>query len=223
MRLIPVTDALYAYIVEHSTPIDEIEQYLDDRTAEFGDRARMRIGHDQGVLFTQLTKLMGVREAIEIGTFTGYSALCIARGLPSGGHLLTCDVNEEWTAVAREVWAKAGVADRIELAIGPALDTLRALPAEPRFDLAFVDADKPGYLDYYEELVPRINPGGVLLIDNVLWFGTVVDKPDDDTARIMRRVNDHVSADPRVEAVMLSIGDGVTLARKRTADEAHLS
>jgi predicted O-methyltransferase YrrM len=223
MRLIPVTDALYDYIIEHSSPADEVERYLIERTAEFGDRARMRIGHDQGMLFTQLTKLMGARQAIEIGTFTGYSALCIARGLPADGRLLTCDVNEEWTAVAREVWQKAGVADRIELAIGPALDTLRALPMEPRFDLAFVDADKPGYLDYYEELVPRIRPGGALLIDNVLWFGTVVDKPHDETAKIMRRFNDHVSADPRVDTVMLSIGDGVTLAHRRMPHEVPAS
>jgi caffeoyl-CoA O-methyltransferase len=153
---------------------------------------------------------------VEVGTFTGYSSICIARGLADGGRLLCCDVSEEWTAIAREHWDQAGVADRIELRIGPAADTLRALPADPAIDIAFIDADKPGYRTYYEEIVERLRPGGLVLLDNVLWSGNVVDDEDQSENTVaIRAVNDHVAADSRVDAVMLPIADGLTIARKK--------
>jgi caffeoyl-CoA O-methyltransferase len=214
MRPKLVSEALYDYIVENSSPVDEFQQRLIGRTAQVGERARMQIGTAQGTLFTLLTQLMSARAVIEVGTFTGYSALAIAKGLPADGRLLTCDVNEEWAGIAQEAWKEAGVADRIDLRIGPALDTLRSLPATPDWDLAFIDADKDNYLAYYEELVPRIRPGGALLVDNVLWFSTVVDDPEGEGA-LMRRVNAHIAADPRVDEVILPIGDGVSLVRKK--------
>ncbi|MET9364741.1 class I SAM-dependent methyltransferase [Streptomyces sp. NPDC006632] len=210
-----VPEALYGYIVENSLQADEAQRNLVAATATVGDRARMQIGAPQGGFFTLLTQLMGARTAIEIGTFTGYSALCIAKGLAPGGHLLTCDVSEEWTDIAKKAWVEAEVEDRIELRLGPALETLRALPADPVVDLAFIDADKPNYIAYYEELVPRMRPGGAILVDNVLWFQTVVDDPDGEGAS-MRAFNAHVASDQRVEAVILSIGDGVTLVRKKS-------
>jgi caffeoyl-CoA O-methyltransferase len=213
MRTTIVPEQVRGYLFEHCASIDDVHQHLIDRTREVGPAARMQIGRDQGTFFTLLTKLMRARNAIEIGTFTGYSALCIARGLPADGHLLTCDVNAEWAEIARDAWARAGLSDRVELRLGPALDTLRALPRTPAYDLAFVDADKPSYPDYYEELVPRIRVGGAMLIDNVLLASSVV-SGDDEAARAMRAFNDHVNADGRVESVMLSIGDGVTLVRK---------
>jgi caffeoyl-CoA O-methyltransferase len=152
---------------------------------------------------------------VEIGTFTGSSSLALARGLGPDGRLLCCDVSEEWTSIAREHWEKAGVADRIELRLGPALDTLRSLPADETFDLAFVDADKTGYADYYEELLPRLRPGGLLLVDNTLWSGAVLDEKDDtDDTVAIRELNDRIAADPRVRVVLLPLGDGVTVVQR---------
>jgi caffeoyl-CoA O-methyltransferase len=165
---------------------------------------------------TLFTRVLGARSVIEVGTFTGYSALCIARGLPVDGRLLCCDVSEEWTSVGRKHWEQAGVADRIELKIAPAVETLRALPAEETIDLAFVDADKPNYGAYYDELLPRLRPNGVILVDNVLWGGNVIEDDPDDANRVaIRAFNDQVAADDRVDAVMLPLGDGLTLLRKR--------
>src|SRR5690348_3132176 len=169
-RHLPMTDALASYAVAHSGQPDETQRELIARTREL-PQAGMQISSDQGALLTLLTRATGARTAIEVGTFTGYSALAIARGLPPDASLRCCDVSEEWTSIGREYWARAGVADRIELRIGPALETLRALPAEPTYDLAFLDADKTGYPAYYEELVPRLNPNGLLLVDNTLQGG----------------------------------------------------
>jgi caffeoyl-CoA O-methyltransferase len=163
-----------------------------------------------------LTRLVGARRAVEVGTFTGYSSLCIARGLAPGGSLLCCDVSEEWTAIARRAWEAAGVADRIDLRIAPALETLRGLSDAPEVDLVFIDADKPGYVDYWNALVPRVRPGGLLLADNVLWGGRIaVPAEDDDDLTALRRFNDVVAADERVEAVVLTAFDGLTIARRR--------
>ena len=177
--------------------------------------AGMQIGDDQGQLLTMMARLVGARRAVEVGTFTGYSSLCIARGLGEGGSLLCCDVSEEWTAIGVQAWEEAGLRDRIELRIAPALDTLRGLPSEADIDLVFIDADKTGYIDYWEALVPRVRPGGVLLVDNVLWSGRVVDQSvtDEDTVAL-RRFNDVVAADVRVEVVLLTAFDGLTIARK---------
>jgi caffeoyl-CoA O-methyltransferase len=204
------------YLVAHGTPPDEVQRGLIEATAALGGISMMQISPEQGAFMTMLTRLVGARSAVEVGTFTGYSALCIARGLPDDGHLLCCDVSEEWTSVGRPYWEQAGVADRIDLELGPAVETLRALPREETIDLAFVDADKPNYTAYYEELLARLRPNGVILVDNVLWMGTVIEEdPGDENRVAIRAFNDMVAADDRVDTVMLPLGDGLTLLRKR--------
>jgi caffeoyl-CoA O-methyltransferase len=208
-----VEPQLAAYIVAHSTPPDTVQRQLMAATEErTGGAAGMQIGNDQGSFFEMLTRAMGVRDAIEIGTFTGYSAMSIARGLAPGGSLICCDVSEEWTRIAREHWQLAGVADRIDLRIAPALETLAALPADQMFDLAFIDADKPNYPHYYEALLPHLRAGGVILVDNTLWSRRVLDEEglDHDTAAL-KAFNAKVAADPRVRCVIIPMGDGVTM------------
>jgi caffeoyl-CoA O-methyltransferase len=211
-----LTAELHEYIVAHTTPIDEVQRELIAETQALGPVSGMQVAPEQGAFLTILTKSLGVRRAVEVGTFTGYSSLCIARGLAEGGTLLCCDVSEEWTGIARRYWQRAGVADRITLRIAPAVETLRALPAEPHLDLAFVDADKGGYRAYAEELIPRLRPGGVLLVDNVLWGGSVLAgaEPRSDVEHI-RAFNDWLAADPRVDSVMLPIADGLSMALRR--------
>jgi caffeoyl-CoA O-methyltransferase len=207
--------AIAAYIAERTAPPDDVLTRLQARTAELGRAAGMQIGADQGALLTLLTRLVGARRAVEVGTFTGFSSICIARGLAPGGHLLCCDVSEEYTAIAREAWVDAGVEDLIELVIAPAVDTLRALPADATIDLVFIDADKGGYASYFDELLPRVRPGGLLLVDNTLWSGRVVDDAADDADTLaIKAFNDQVAADARVESYLLPIGDGLTLIRK---------
>jgi caffeoyl-CoA O-methyltransferase len=215
-RSIDVTADVYAYLVAHGTAPDATYEAIRAETlAATGPFAAMQIGPDQYALLTLLVQLVGAELAVEVGTFTGTSAVAIARGLAEGGRLVCCDISEEWTAIARRHWAEAGLDDRIELRLAPALETIDALPADTSVDVAFIDADKGGYVDYYEALVPRLRPGGLLVADNVLWSGRVVDPGavDDDTQAI-RRFNDHVAADPRCDTVMLAIGDGITLCRK---------
>lgn len=207
---------IHQYLVEHGAPPDPLQEELIAETAKLGGIAMMQIAPEQGAFMTMLTRLIGATRAIEIGTFTGYSALCVARGLGPGGRLLCCDVSEEWTSIGRRYWERDGVADRIELRLGPALDTLRSLPSDASFDMAFIDADKQNYANYYGEVLPRLRPNGVLLVDNVLWGGRVVDpEADDADVKAIRAFNDQVAADDRVDAVMLPLGDGLTLARKR--------
>jgi caffeoyl-CoA O-methyltransferase len=217
-KFTPLDDALYEYMAAHRTPgpDDAVARELREQTARLGDSAVMQIAPDQATLLRILVAAIGARRAIEVGTFTGYSALAIARGLPADGHLLCLDVSEEWTAIARRYWEQAGLADRIELRLGPAADTLRSLPKDPIYDFAFVDADKPGYPVYWEELLCRLRPGGLIAVDNVLWEGEVV-QPDKRGPQVeaIRRFNDLVVADDRVESVMLPVADGLTLARKR--------
>lgn len=205
------------YAAEHATAADDVQRWVHAETQErFPDWSVMQVGDDQSVLLEVITRAIGARSAVEVGTFTGSSALAIARGLAPGGRLLCCDVSEEWTAVAREAWARAGVDDRVDLRIGPALETLRSLPAEPSIDLAFVDADKVSYVDYYAEIVPRLRPGGLLLADNTLQWGRVVDAAvTDDNVVAIRAFNDMVAADERVQSVLLPFGDGVTVAQRR--------
>jgi caffeoyl-CoA O-methyltransferase len=211
-----LSPGLHAYLVAHSTTPDALLMDLIAETAErFPDDVTYQIGPEQGTFMTMLASLMGAREAVEVGTFTGYSSICLARGLAAGGKLICCDVSEEWTSVARGYWQKAGLADRIELRLGPALGTLRALPAGPSLDLAFIDADKPGYTAYWEELVPRMRPGGVILVDNTFLHGRILGRQPDESAQAIRDFNDHALADARTEVVMLPIGDGLTIARKK--------
>ncbi|MYH71266.1 MAG: SAM-dependent methyltransferase [Acidimicrobiia bacterium] len=203
------------YLVAHGAGIDPIAQELIDVTAELGRISGMQVAPEQAAFMTMLTRMLDVEFAVEVGTFTGFSALSIARGLAPGGRLLCCDVSDEWVSVGRSYWERAGVADRIEVVIAPAAETLAALPDNPPIDLAFIDADKQSYKIYYEEILRRLSPKGIILVDNVLWGGRVAD-PDTDlvenpaTAEI-RAFNDHVVADPRTAQVMLPIADGLTL------------
>jgi caffeoyl-CoA O-methyltransferase len=212
--LLPPDIALY--IAERTAPPDDVLAALQERTRSLGRAAGMQIGADQGALLTLLTRLVGASRAVEVGTFTGYSSICIARGLAPGGRLLCCDVSEEYTALARAAWADAGLTDVIDLRIAPAIETLRALPADPVIDIVFIDADKGGYAAYFDELLPRVRPNGLLLVDNTLWSGRVVDDDatDGDTTAI-KAFNDKVAADDRVESYLLPVGDGVTLIRKK--------
>lgn len=207
--------ALYDYLVAHRTPDDEVVRELREETARLGSHAVMQIAPDQASFLRILVAATGARRAIEVGTFTGFSALAIARGLPPDGKLLCLDVSEEWTAIGRRAWRKAGVLDRIELRIGPAAEALQRLPSEPVFDFAFIDADKKGYPVYWNEIVRRLRPGGLVAVDNVLWEGEVVDpdKQGEDVVAI-RRFNELVLADTRVESVMLALADGLTIARR---------
>jgi caffeoyl-CoA O-methyltransferase len=212
-----LSEALQEYVEAHSTPPEEILTELAEQTASmFGARAGMQIGPEQGTFMTLLARLVGAASAVEVGTFTGYSAICVARGLTDGGRLLCCDISEEWTSVAREYWKRAGLADRIELRLGPAARTLRELHAGTTFDYAFIDADKTSYVEYWDLIVPMIRSNGVILADNTLWSGRVADQRSiDDEVQAIRQFNDHASADGRVDIVLLPIGDGLSLARKR--------
>jgi predicted O-methyltransferase YrrM len=204
------------YAAAHSTGPDAVQRELQEITAErTGQAARMQIGDDQAVLMETIVRAMGARRAVEIGTFTGYSALAVARGMGPEGRLLCCDVSEEWTAIAREAWERAGVADRTEPRIGPGIETLRGLPKDEQFDFAFIDADKPGYPGYYEEILPRLRPGGLVLIDNVLQNGRVIDESaTDENVEAIRALNDAIVDDQRVRVVLLPIGDGVSVVQK---------
>jgi caffeoyl-CoA O-methyltransferase len=212
---------LYTYLSAHRTERDPVLAQLATETeAALGSVSLMQIAPEQGAFMTLLARAIGARTAVEVGTFTGYSALSIARGLPDDGRLLCCDINDEWTAMARRYWQQAGVAHKIELRLGPALDTLRALPASTQFDMAFIDADKLNYHHYYEEILTRLRPNGLILFDNVLWMGQVLDTTSsDESTRAIRALNDFLATDRRVETVMLPIADGLTIVRKRAPGE----
>lgn len=211
-------DVVERYVFDHVTAESDVLRELRADTSRRPD-AGMQIGADQGAFMALLVRLIGARHCLELGTFTGYSALVVAQALPSDGRLITCDVDPEATAIARRAWKRAGVSDRIELRLGPALETLAALTREAgagSFDFVFIDADKPAYPRYYEACLTLARPGGIILLDNMLWSGKVADPSvaDPDTTAI-RELNARIRDDARVEAVLLSIGDGVMLARKR--------
>jgi caffeoyl-CoA O-methyltransferase len=217
MKATGVDAAISEYLSAHRSAEDPLLEELRRETRErFGGLSRMQISAEQGLLLHMLAATAGARRTLEVGTFTGYSALQVARALPPDGQLLACDVSEEFTGVARRYWERAGVAKRIELRIGPAAATLRALPPDPVFDFAFIDADKANYPTYYEEVLQRLRPSGLIAIDNTLWGGRVLGEgaADADTLAI-RKLNDFVAADPRVDAVLLAIGDGMMLARRK--------
>jgi caffeoyl-CoA O-methyltransferase len=212
-----LTPDIHEYLLEHAVAVDEVQQFLiDETTAKLPNNVSMQISPEQGAFMTLFTRLLNVKSAVEVGTFTGYSALSIARGLADGGRLICCDISEEFTSIARVGWERAGVSDRIDLRIAPAIETLRALPPDENIDLAFIDADKVSYASYYEELLPRIRPNGVILVDNTLWSGRITQESDQSTDTVaLRAFNDMVAADQRVESVILTAGDGLTLIRKR--------
>lgn len=215
-----MTDVLYDYVSAHANPnVDQVSEQLAATTNErFHLLSGMNIGQDQGRFLKMLVALTGAHTVVEVGTFTGMSALWMAQGLVPGGRLICFDITDEYLATAREVWQQAGVDDRIEMRIGPAADGLAALPTEQHIDLAFVDADKPGYRTYLELLLPRLSTGGVIVVDNVLWSGNVVDPDDQSESTVaLRDFNDHVAARDDVEAVMLPIGDGITMITPRRA------
>jgi caffeoyl-CoA O-methyltransferase len=215
-KFIALDNKLYDYLLAHGHNDDPVLRELVRETREkLGRRAGMQIAPEQGTFMTLLARAIGARRAIEVGTFTGYSAICIARGLAQDGSLLCCDVSEEWTAIARRHWENAGVASTITLKLAPALDTLRALPLDAVFDFAFIDADKTNYRHYYEEVLRRTRAGGLILVDNVLWDGAVLDEKDQtDDTKAIRAFNDFAVTDQRVELVMLPVCDGLTIARK---------
>ena len=207
---------IHAYLVGHGTPPDPVAEALIAETRGLGPASIMQVAPEEGAFLTVLARATGARLAVEVGTFTGYSALCIARGLPEDGRLICCDVSDEWTSIGLPHWERAGVAKKIDLRIAPALETLRALPADEVIDLAFIDADKENYWSYFEELVARLRPGGLILVDNVLWAGNVVNaQANDERTLAIRDFNDRLAADPRVECAMLPLSDGVTVACKR--------
>jgi caffeoyl-CoA O-methyltransferase len=215
-RFITLDSKLYRYVVAHGQNDDPVLQELADETARLGPIGGMQISPEQGTLMTILARAIGARSAIELGTFTGYSAICVARALPPDGRLLCCDVSEEWTAIARRYWDNAGVANRITLKIAPALDTLRALPAAETIDFAFIDADKTNNRAYYEEILRRTRPNGLVLIDNVIWGGRVIDSKDQSAdTRAIREFNDFLVTDKRVDVVMIPFSDGLTICRKK--------
>jgi caffeoyl-CoA O-methyltransferase len=215
-KYVTLTPELYDYLVEHGARQDEVLSRLAAETEDLGDIAIMQIAPEQGAFMTLLVRAIGARRALELGTFTGYSAICIARGLAEGGTLVTCDISGEWTEIARRYFDEAGVADRIDLRLGPALETLRAMPDTDPFDFAFIDADKAEYPDYYEECLRLLRPGGVVMLDNVLRDGQVLDTSDGDPrTAATKEVNDRAIADARVDVAMLGVADGITLALKR--------
>lgn len=215
-RTLGLSDDLHAYVVAHTTRRDEPLIALAAETWErFPEEAQMQIAPEQGALLTLLTRLSRARFTVEIGTFTGYSSICIARGLPDGGRLVCFDRSEEWTAVAVRSWERAGVSDRIELRLGDAHETLATLAGDPPIDLAFIDADKPGYPAYYESVLDHLSDDGLIIVDNVLSHGRVLDPGDDENATAIAAFNDLVVADERVEVTLLPLADGISLITPR--------
>ncbi len=216
LKFIPLTPKLYEYAVAHGHNGDPVRAELAAETTKLGRVSGMQIAAEQGTLMGILAAAIGARSAVEVGTFTGYSALCVARALPADGRLLCCDVNQDWTSIGRRYWERAGVANKITLKLGPAADTLKALPASPAFDFAFIDADKTSYPIYYEEILKRLRPSGLILIDNVLWNGAILDEATKDADTLaLRALNDLIAKDTRVEAVMVGIADDLTIVRKK--------
>ena len=211
-------DATIDYVRRHANPVDDpVSERLAATTRErFPDRAGMNVGPDQGRLLNMLVAITGARLVVEIGTFTGMSALWMARALPPGGRLVCFDITDQYLPTAREAWDEAGVADRIDVIIGPAAEQLAAYPVDVPVDLAFVDADKTGYLGYVDLLVPRLSPRGVIVVDNVLWSGSVITDDDQSESTVaLRAFNNAIAARPDIEALMLTISDGSTLIRRR--------
>jgi predicted O-methyltransferase YrrM len=217
-RTIPIDERLHGYLLEHSLRESDVKRRLREVTASL-ECSGMQIAPEQGQFMALLVELIGARRIVEIGTFTGYSALCMAEAMPTDGALICCDLSEEWTGIARGFWREAGVEERIDLRLAPALETLDALLAQGRegpFDMAFIDADKANYTQYFDRCLTLVRPGGLILFDNTLWGGRVADPQDrDEDTRAIRALNDRLLGDQRVTLSLVPIGDGLTLARKR--------
>ena len=218
-QTLQMTPALGEYLLRGAGESAAARSLREETQRELGRWSAMQVSPEQGAFMALLIKLTGARRAVEVGTFTGYSALRVAEALPADGRLMACDVSAEWTAIGRRHWAAAGVADKIDLKLAPAVETLDALIAQGQsgaFDFAFIDADKENYNAYYERCLTLLRPGGALAIDNVLWGGRVADAAVTDPATIaIRALNEKVREDGRVQAAMLPVGDGLTLAVKR--------
>jgi predicted O-methyltransferase YrrM len=217
-RTISLTDSLHEYLLRVSLREPDVLRDLRAETARLAQRS-MQIAPEQGQFMALLARLVGARRCIEVGVFTGYSSLAVALALPDDGRIVACDVSEEWTSIARRYWQRAGVADRIDLRLAPALETLDSLLAggeAGRYDLAFIDADKTRYGDYYERVLQLLRPGGLVVIDNTLWSGRVADPAVTDADTVaLRELNERLLRDERVDLSLVPIGDGLTLARKR--------
>ncbi len=209
------TPELYEYLVDRGARQDMVLAELERETAAMGAIAAMQVAPDQGAFMTLLARAIGARRALEVGTFTGYSAICIARALPEDGELVCCELDPGYAEAARGWLERAGVGGRVEIRVGPAIETLEALPEPDAFDLAFVDADKAEYPAYYEAILPHLRQGGLLLLDNVLMGGRMLDSEPDENARIVDALNARISDDERVDIAMLGIADGLTVVRRR--------
>jgi caffeoyl-CoA O-methyltransferase len=209
-----VDERIEQYAAEHTTPVDPLFEQLAAETREKMTAPQMMVGLLEGRFLEFLVRLTGAKMVVELGTFTGWSSISMASGLPPGGRIVTCDVNPEAQEIARRYAEEAGVADRIDYRLGPGLETLETLDGP--FDLVFIDADKPNYKNYYEAVLPKLAEHGLIVVDNVLWSGSVVDEGDDDeSTQAIREINNHIRNDDRVVCVMLTVRDGMTLVRKR--------
>ena len=213
-KFIELTPELYEYLIAHGARQDELLADVERETEALGGIAKMQIGPDEGALLALLARTVGARFAVEVGTFTGYSAICVGRALPDGGRLLCCEISDEWAATAGRNIERAGLQDRVEIRVAPAIETLRSLSGDPPVDFAFVDADKPGYDAYYEELLRLMRPGALMVLDNMLLGGRVL-APEDDASVAMAALNEKIAADERVDCTMLGVADGITIVRKR--------
>jgi caffeoyl-CoA O-methyltransferase len=214
LKFVPLSDDLYRYVAAHrSGASDPVLDNLRAETERLGAISEMLISPEEGNLLTLLTAVLGASSAVEVGTFTGYSAICIARGLPAGGRLLCIDINEDWAGIARRHWRRAGLDDKIELRLGGGKAELEALPPTTRFDLAFIDADKPSYDLYFELVLPHVRENGLIVFDNMLQHGRVLN-PEDPSAQAIDSLNKKLCADLRIECVLLTIADGLMLCRK---------
>lgn len=214
-KFISITPELHRYAVEHSSFRDGVIPDVERAGEEMGDLAAMQIAGDQAAFMTILVRAIGAHDALEVGTFLGYGALAIARGLPGDGRLICCELDEGYAERAREHLRMAGLEDRVEVRVGPALESLRAMERTEQFDFAFIDADKTEYIDYFEETLPRMRPNGVILLDNTLRGGSVLDPGDSESARVTAELNDRLATDDRVDLALLGFADGITMVNKR--------
>lgn len=214
-KFISITPELHRYSVDHSSFRDGVVPEVEQAGEDMGDLALMQIAGDQAAFTTIVVRAIGARRALEVGTFLGYGAIAIARGLPDDGELISLELDEEYAERAREHVRRAGLDGKVEIRVGPALESLRAMDRTEQFDFAFIDADKTEYIDDFEEVLARLRPNGVIMIDNTLREGTVLDPGDSESARVTAELNDRLAKDERVDVVLLGLADGITMARKR--------
>lgn len=214
-KFISITPELHRYSVEHSSFRDGVVAQVEQAGEEMGDLAGMQIAGDQAAFMSVLVAAIGARRALEVGTFLGYGAIAIARGLPDDGQLVCCELDEEYAGRAREHLTKAGLEGKVEFRIGPAVESLRSMDRSEQFDFTFIDADKTEYIDYFEETLPRLRPNGLIMLDNTLRGGTVLEPGDSDAARVTAELNNRLAKDERVDVALLGVADGITLVRKK--------